>query len=160
MAKRKLEIKLIQEGKMAKIYTIHFVDNAESESDSFFESVDYDEYEEEIDTITSLFDRMCNQNGTVERYFKNEGQINDRVYALSVYNKLLRLYCIRINDNVLIVGNGGVKTTRTYQEDPKLHAHVKDLINLDRLLRFFEGKNDVRYIGELIQGLPKILEIK
>ena len=34
----------------------------------------------------------------------------------------------------MILGNGGVKTTRTYEEDPKLMGYVVDLQAFDKAL--------------------------
>ena len=40
----------------------------------------------------------------------------------------LRLYCLRLfQDRVLVLGNGGVKTERTFQDQPELDAAVCDL---------------------------------
>ena len=52
---------------------------------------------------------------------------NDNVKALAIDSRKLRLYCLRISDQILILGNGGVKNTRTYQEDSKLSGYVMDL---------------------------------
>ena len=46
----------------------------------------------------------------------------------------LRLYCLRLSDQIVILGNGGVKTTRTYQEDPKMYGYVLDLQRFERIL--------------------------
>lgn len=46
----------------------------------------------------------------------------------------LRLYCLRISDQILILGNGGVKLSRTYQEDKKLSGYVMDLQTFDEVL--------------------------
>ena len=35
----------------------------------------------------------------------------------------------------MILGNGGVKTTRTYQEDEELSGYVMDLQRFDELLK-------------------------
>ena len=43
-------------------------------------------------------------------------------------------YCLRISDQILILGNGGVKATRTYQEDSKLSGYVMDLQSFDKVL--------------------------
>jgi hypothetical protein len=40
-----------------------------------------------------------------------------------------------MSDSVLIVGNGGVKDTRTYDEDAELSGYVINLQKLDALLR-------------------------
>lgn len=47
----------------------------------------------------------------------------------------MRLYCLRMSDQILIVGNGGVKTTRTYNEDPILSGYVLDLQKFEKLIR-------------------------
>ena len=32
----------------------------------------------------------------------------------------VRLYCLRLSDRILIIGNGGIKESRTYQEEKTL----------------------------------------
>ena len=59
---------------------------------------------------------------------------NDNVKALAIDSRKLRLYCLRISDQILILGNGGVKATRTYQEDSKLSGYVMDLQSFDKVL--------------------------
>lgn len=72
--------------------------------------------------------------GALERFFRNEGKMSDNVKALAIDSHKLRLYCLRISDQILILGNGGVKNTRTYQEDDKLSGYVMDLQTFDRVL--------------------------
>lgn len=66
--------------------------------------------------------------------------MNDDVYALSLDSHKLRLYCLRISDQILILGNGGVKDTRTYQEDETLSGYVLDLQKFDELLKQAQKK--------------------
>lgn len=47
----------------------------------------------------------------------------------------MRLYCLRLSDNVLIVGNGGVKRTKTHEDDAVLNGYVINLQKLDALLK-------------------------
>lgn len=72
-----VELFLIQEGDNCTIYSIHFLDNAESE-------------------------------------FEN---------------------CLRLYDKILILGNGGAKTTRTYNEDDRLKGYVITLQKFENLLK-------------------------
>ena len=46
----------------------------------------------------------------------------------------LRLYCLRLSDNILIAGGGGRKTTRTYDENSELSGYVISLQKLDKLI--------------------------
>lgn len=60
--------------------------------------------------------------------------MSDNVKALAIDSRKLRLYCLRISDQILILGNGGVKFTRTYQEDNVLSGYVVDLQAFDKAL--------------------------
>ena len=61
--------------------------------------------------------------------------MSDGVVALPIYQSGLRLYCLRMSDSVLIVGKGGVKNTKTYEEDEDLNGCVISLQKLDALLK-------------------------
>ena len=73
--------------------------------------------------------------GALERYFRPEGKMNDHVVALPVVKSKLRLYCLRLSDKILIIGNGGVKDTKTYQENNELNGFVLTLQNFDKLIK-------------------------
>ena len=61
--------------------------------------------------------------------------MNDSVVALPVLNSKLRLYCLRLTDKILVLGNGDVKNSRTYEENDTLQGYVIDLQKFERLLR-------------------------
>lgn len=61
--------------------------------------------------------------------------MNDSVVALPVQKSKLRLYCLRLTDKILILGNGGVKRSRTYEEDDTLQGFVMDFQKFERLLK-------------------------
>ena len=96
---------------------------------------------------------MMNAVGFLERYFRPEGKIRDRVAALPIQTNKLRLYCLRLSDSVLIVGNGGQKTTKTYDEDPELNGYVITLQKLDDILRLAEKKGTIRIEETEIEGI-------
>ena len=73
--------------------------------------------------------------GALERYFRPEGSINDNLCAIPIESGNIRLFCLRISDQILILGNGDKKTTRTYQEDRKLLGYTLDLQKFDKLLK-------------------------
>lgn len=50
---------------------------------------------------------MLENGAALERYFRYEGKMSDNVVALPTFRTSLRLYCLRMSDSVLIVGNGG-----------------------------------------------------
>lgn len=66
--------------------------------------------------------------------------MKDSVVALPVLSSKLRLYCLRLSDGILILGNGGLKNSRTYQENDSLRGYVLTLQKFEELLK--EGKRD------------------
>ena len=75
------------------------------------------------------------EEGALERFFRPEGSMKDSVCALPIESGKLRLYCLRLSDQILIIGNGGIKESRTYQEEKTLLGYVMDLQKFDSLLK-------------------------
>ena len=75
------------------------------------------------------------EEGALERFFRPEGSMKDSVCALPIESGKLRLYCLRLSDRIIIIGNGGIKESRTYQEDKTLLGYVMDLQKFDSLLK-------------------------
>ncbi|MDE6061395.1 MAG: hypothetical protein K2G00_01365, partial [Duncaniella sp.] len=63
------------------------------------------------------------------------GKIRDSLVALPTLRSRLRLYGLRLSDRILILGNGGEKKTRTYDEDNSLRGYVLTLQKFEMLLK-------------------------
>lgn len=130
-----LELYLIEEGDNCTIYTLQFLRDSESEFEKFVSRFMNDsEYNEDYSRIAAFITRIT-KSGALERYFRHEGKITDSVVALPVVSSKLRLYCLRLSDKILILGNGGIKSTRTYEEDSVLKGHVMTLQKFENLLK-------------------------
>jgi hypothetical protein len=135
-----VELYLISEGENCTIYTLQFLHDTESEFEKFIAKFINDtEYSEDYSRIAAVLTRIA-RTGAKERYFRREGKANDSVAALPVLDTKLRLYCLRLSDKILILGNGGIKKTRTYEEDSSLKAYVMTLQKFENLLN--QGIND------------------
>ena len=116
------------------MFSICFDGSEESEFEKFLnEFKDNATYNKDFNVILLALSKIIDK-GALERFFRIEGRMNDNVKALAIDSRKLRLYCLRISDQILILGNGGVKTTRTYQEDSKLSGYVMDLQTFDKVL--------------------------
>ena len=73
--------------------------------------------------------------GALERFFRPEGKISDGVAAIPIEGGRLRLYCLRISEQIVILGNGGVKNSRSYEENPRLFGYVMDLQRFEKILQ-------------------------
>ena len=127
-------LKTIEQNDNVGMFSICFEGSEVSEFEKFLnEFKDNATYNKDFNVILLALSKIIDK-GTLERFFRNEGRMNDNVKALAIDSRKLRLYCLRISDQILILGNGGVKNTRTYQEDSKLSGYVMDLQTFDKVL--------------------------
>ena len=129
------ELILVNEAKDCTFYTIQFLSEDESEFEQFYNKFKDDvEFNPDLMRIVGFLGRIADF-GALERYFRPEGKMSDNVVALPVVTSKLRLYCLRLSDKILILGNGGVKKTRSYEEDDELSGYVITLQNFDKLIK-------------------------
>jgi len=130
----------LNKDKTCTLYTIQFVTEDKGEYVRFYNRFKDDAvYNADLVRIAKFIETIADR-GAMERYFRPEGKMNDHVCALPVVKSKLRLYCLRLSDSILILGNGGVKDTRTYNENDELRGYVVTLQNFDRLIK--EGVKD------------------
>ena len=131
------EAELIQLNKdrNCTLYTIQFITEDKGEYIRFYNRFKNDAtYNADLARIAKFVETIADL-GALERFFRPEGKMSDRVCALPVIKSNLRLYCLRLSDSILILGNGGIKKTRTYDEDDELSGFVVTLQNFDKLIK-------------------------
>lgn len=130
-----VELLLVNSSERCTMYTIQFLNDEESEFEKFISKFRQDaELNPDFQAIMRFVEQILS-NGALERYFRREGKMNDSVVALPVLKSKLRLYCLRLTDKILVLGNGGVKNTRTYEENDTLQGYVMDLQKFEKLLK-------------------------
>lgn len=140
---RTAKLKSIEDSEQVGLYSICFDEDSVSEFEKFMQKFMNDtsvnlEYQRIIFALKKIL-----AVGVLERFFRPEGKMADRTCALSIDTRRLRLYCLRLSDQILILGNGGVKSTATYQEDDKLCGYVCDLQEFDMLLKKAQEKGSI-----------------
>lgn len=131
---KKTTVELIADSEMTSLYSISFEMDGTTEFEKFVAEFERDAtYNEDYQRIISAL-QVILQKGAIERFFRPEGKMNDSVQAIPINGGKLRLYCLRLSEQIVILGNGGAKTTRTYQEDPKLFGYVLDLQKFEKML--------------------------
>ena len=137
------------------LYSICFDNDAVNEYEKFLAKYkDNATLNKDFRSIIMAIDRII-ANGAIERYFRPEGKYGDDLVALSIDSRRLRLYCLRMSDKVLIVGNGGVKNTKTYEESEELNGYVMDLQKFDALLRQALKEGVVSIERNVITGIQE-----
>lgn len=141
------------------LYGIRFVGENLSEFEKFHST-----YSAETKAVRGNFYRIMvyieniiRRGQALERDFRYEGKIDDRLCALPTEYGKLRLFCLRVSEHVLILGNGGIKTTRTYQENTTLNAHAEVLQKVDKELRIQEERGIVKITPNGIADCGKVI---
>lgn len=157
--KSKIEIELFEEHQTVNFYTLRFQADV-TEVDKFLDQFpDGCEYDKDIDVIIRWIEQI-GERGALERYFRTEGKIIDRVCAIPIETASLRLYVIRLTENIVILGNGGIKSSATYNEDSVLSACVMILQEVDYQIRTRIKKGQLSiYKNKLFGNLTFQLEI-
>lgn len=132
----------------ADIFSIRLKGNTLTETEEFL--IEYKDtkslpLKKDLESILTTINGIGNE-GVLESFFRPEGKFFDRVCAMPLLISprrrdkcgTLRLYCVRMSDSLLILGGGGEKTTRTYEEDPALLEKVRTLQSIDRGLTDME----------------------
>ena len=152
---RTAKIVSISSSDQVGLYSICF-NNGESEFRKFLKKFkDNAALNKDYQSILYALDRII-AKGAFERMFRYEGKMNDNVVALSLDSKKLRLYCLRMSDQILIVGNGGVKETRTYDEDEELSGYVMNLQKFDELLKQAQEEGSIYIEQNMITGIEEM----
>ncbi|MEJ0056623.1 MAG: hypothetical protein WDN75_13805 [Bacteroidota bacterium] len=133
----------------ANFYTIRFENEGISETDKFISRFDgHNQYRDDLDIIIYWIYKMGNQNGTLERYFRPERQAQ----AIPLETAGLRLYCIRLSDELVILGNGGIKESRTVQDSPDAWPAFDVMNRLTGKLNRSLRSGETRRRGPLLSG--------
>ena len=152
---KKATIQTIGQSDNVGLYSIFFDGKEENEFREFLHKFrDNATLNKDFQAIVRAIDRII-ANGALERYFRTEGKMTDRLAALAIDSRKLRLYCLRISDQILIMGNGGVKDTRTYEESKELYGYVMDLQKFDELLKQAQHDGTITIEQTVITGIEQ-----
>lgn len=149
---RNLFIELLEDGEKVSLYSPHFEGEEYSEFEKFLLAYK-DTYPDDVRQLVYRLD-IIKRDGAEDRHFRYEGSRRDRVMALPSHLETtsLRLYLLNILAKILILGNGGLKNTATYQEDENLHRQVKMLQKIDIELKQREKNRVIVVTGTELLG--------
>ena len=134
--KRSVLLEVYEEFETVTFYTIRFSDEEISETDKFFDNFNSEEFFEGMRILSREIEKII-EVGAIERYFRPEGKLRSSLWALplNVEGGSLRLFCLRMHDGILILGNGYQKTDVSYNNDPIAKSHADLLETIEKMLR-------------------------
>ena len=149
---RNLFLELLEDNNIVSLYSPHFEGEEYSEFEKFLLAYK-DTYPDDVRQLVYRLD-IIKRDGAEDRHFRYEGTRRDRVMALPSHLETtsLRLYLLNIDAKILILGNGGLKTTTTYQEDALLHKCVQTLQKIDIQMKQMEKQRVITVRGTRLLG--------
>ena len=154
--KRYIKVVPFEEHEAVNFYSLIIDNNKDCEMIRLTSSLMKSGYASDIGIIAGILSRIGgNKTGAEERYFRPAGRRADNVWELPPHylvNTKLRLYCLRYGNSILVLGNGGIKNTRTYQEDPHLNSCVEILQQTDAQISEYLRTGEIQIIGKQIIG--------
>ena len=160
------KLELVIESDNLSIYSPKYDGEVQTEFEKFMSdngSLPHPQLKKDFDAIIAVLRKMVDDCGARENLFRLEGR-NIKAIPLCVEQKrskgvgTLRLYCIRISEKILIIGNGGIKKVRKYEDDPVLKHIVDRLRSIEHRIFVearktkadFEDYQEVKIIIETI----------
>lgn len=134
---------------IVKYYTIKIYGSDIDEfRDFLFRLEDDQDHEEDLNNLILWLEYIGNNEGAKEKFFRNESS-NSEARALPPPKSIMkthelevediRLYCLRLNESVVFLFNGGIKTEKYAQDCPNVSKYFKqaNLIarKLDQLIK-------------------------
>lgn len=154
--KKKTSLEIISESEKATLYSISFEKDGTTEFEKFVAEFEMNaEYNSDYQRIIAALQVILDK-GALERFFRPEGKMNDNIHAVPIEGGKLRLYCLRISEQIVILGNGGVKNTKSYQEDPRLYGYVLDLQRFEKILKENIDKGYISVDEKELHGTEQI----
>jgi hypothetical protein len=148
-----LKFKLVKlslfSGYKSSLYSIILDDETETLFDKFIRN-NIEENGKEIEQIFATLNAIGKKVGAQDIYFrkKKEGKAGDGVEAIYDYpTAKLRLYCIRYGNLTLVLGDGGEKNVRTWQEDTQLSKSAHEMMNISKILTEAIKEGDLAWDG-------------
>ncbi|MDX2429407.1 MAG: hypothetical protein QNK35_00650 [Bacteroides sp.] len=118
-----------------KYYSILIEGSEKTEFEDFLSRMEEEsKYEEDVVNLFTWLKLIGEHEGAKQKFFRPEGTISDAMAlppraSIMKSNVLLvnslRLYCQRLNEHVVILFNGGIKTAAKAQDCPNVSAHFK-----------------------------------
>ena len=157
------KLELVTETEYLSIYSPHIDGEEYNEFEQFmlnYKDLDNPILQKDFKSVVLLINQMLSECGARENLFRIEGR-NIRAVPLLIQGRskkygTLRLYCIRISDKLMIIGRGGIKTVRRYQDDSYLNAIVEELKSIEHHIFLEARKCGIEY--DDYHRMKKILE--
>lgn len=146
-------------GEHCQIFSVKIEGEEQTLFENFAEEY-VEQFEEEVLDIYNRLKSIGKAFGARPHFFKDkEGAPGDGVSALfDTPNGLLRLYCIVYGRVAIILGGGGLKTVRAWQDDPKLYKEATMMKHVSSKVTQAIKDGDIKITDNGLSGELRIID--
>lgn len=137
------KLELVMETEKVSMYSPKYDGETQSEFEKFLlanQNHTQPQLKKYFDAIISVIEKI-GETGAYERYFRPEGGNVKAVPLFITISRIdksigkMRLYCLRLSDKVIVLGDGVVTTAGRNEDDPKILAITKELRDIEQHIR-------------------------
>lgn len=156
-------IRLFKTFQRVAYYTFLVEGREQSETDAFFTRFENEfALANDLNLLVAWIQEIGQNRGAQNRYFRFENDAAALPPPARIMAELgsnycqFRLYCIRLSDEIVILANGGQKTSQTVQNSPQLMAHFRFANKMAQQLTELIKSGELVLDGKQIIGLETI----
>lgn len=123
-------LEIFEEHDRVTYYSFTYYGEPSCEFDLFLDTFDNYDYKDDMDTILYWIDKIGIEGADDNKFRPEIGNLK----ALPVESSKLRLYCFKVTEGIVLLGNGAEKTTKTFNEDPILNAHAMNILSIGKII--------------------------
>jgi hypothetical protein len=164
--KQYVNLQLFRKYKKVCYYTFHVEGHKESETLKFFSKIKaLPEYTNELNELADWLFNIGNTYGALPFLFRFEDEAGAlppnfksqrRIKIEKIEQNDLRLYCIWISEEIVILANGGIKLSLVAQDSAELMPHLRFVKTMGKQINRLIADGDFRFMGKEIFNIENI----
>ncbi len=160
--KKHVTLQLFKTFSKVNFYTFQFIDSAQSETDKFFSKFENDVLvETDLLNLVSWLSLIGQKYGAKSGFFRHESAAMALPPPMAKMVKEvivndLRLYCVWISEEIVILANGGIKQSQKVQDSPEIMRHFRFANMMAIQITEMIYTDDFQYAGKQILNLNNI----
>lgn len=166
--KQYVNLQVFKTFKKVRYYTFQIEGQSQNETDKFFSKFEFsEEIGDDLFRLNRLIITIGDRTGAIFELFRPEDQAaalppksSFRVNKILQIHKMeynsLRLYCIWISEEIVILANGDIKKSQKTEDSPDLLPHFRFIKSMGKQINKLISENLFEFEGKEIFDLENI----
>ena len=164
--KQYVTLQVFRDYRKVRYYTFQKEDAPESEIQKFFDAMKTDhKVANDLNKLAQWIVEIGQNHGALFELFRFEEEAHAlppppigqrKVGITQIENNDLRLYCVWISENIVILANGGLKESATVQGSPYLLPHFRFAKAMGKQINQLISQKEFNHIGKEILDINNL----